>query len=448
MNQKMTWVRKAIQYKNQIVFTAGLFLPAFVIFVYPDWSQPDDLDAFLKWSQVWAQGWQNIYVNCIDCNYPFLGMVFSAGAADWLGIRDFDGMIGLFRYYLAFIDLLNVVLLYFLLKALGVRDSAFWAGVVGLLPSSWMGASYWGQVDNAGQFFILGILLLTAKINALPPSKPYRVYLLAVAIGLLLSCLVMTKQLVLFSMISLGSMAVANIILISRKWTDALFALLAFLAAFAAPVLLVDSQVQYAPQYLSHLHYILATGSRHGDTISSYGFNVWSFFAADPFGSSHTALSVFGLNLIPYDAGISIFLIIVLALTGAAVFFYAGEIRRGGREFNASRLCFWLLHLALINLGFNLFLAGTHERYLYHFYPFVIASFLALPFTSGRSMTATLAGAIFYGGFLFGYLTGWNEYFGRLIFNGMGVFHAIFFVHLAWIFARYAKTFRAAGAPA
>lgn len=179
-----------------------------------------------------------------------------------------------------------------------------------------------------------------------------------------------------------------------------------------------------------------------------YGFNVWSFFAADPFGSSHTALSVFGLNLIPYDAGISIFLIIVLALTGAAVFFYAGEIRRGGREFNASRLCFWLLHLALINLGFNLFLAGTHERYLYHFYPFVIAAFLALPFTSGRSMTATLAGAIFYGGFLFGYLTGWNEYFGRLIFNGMGVFHAIFFVHLAWIFARYAKTLRAAGAPA
>lgn len=442
----MNWVRKTLQYKNQIVFTAGLFLPAFVIFVYPVWSQPDDLDAFLKWSQDWAKGWQNIYINCIYCNYPFLGMAFSAGAINWLGIRDFDGMMGLFRYYLAFIDLLNVVLLYFLLKALGVRDSAFWAGIVGLLPSSWMGTSYWGQIDNAGQFFILGVLLLTAKINALPPSRSYRVYLLAVTTGFLLSCLMMTKQLVLFSMISLGSMAVANIIAISRKWTDTLFALLVFLVAFAAPVLLVDSRVEYAPQYLSHLHYILATGSSHGNTISSYGFNIWIFFTEDPFGSSHEPLSVFGLEVIPYKAGIAIFLFTVLLLTTAAFRFYVAKFKNTNRNFDSTHLCFWLIHLALVNLGFSLFLTGTHERYLYHFYPFAIAAFLGLRFMTTKNLAPILAGAVFYGVFLFGYLTGLNELVDRLMFNGMAVFHLLLLVYVSQIFLRHAgKTAGAAG---
>lgn len=427
----MNWVRKTIQYKNQIAFAAGLLLPAFVIFIHPAWFQPDDLDAFLRWSQDWAKGARGIYVNCIYCNYPFLGMAFSAGAVDWLGIRDFDGMMGLFRYYLAVIDLLNVVLLYLLLRSLEVKDAAFWAGIVGLLPSSWMGTSYWGQIDNAGQFFILLFLLSAAKINPLPGDKPRRNVLLALAFGILLACLSMTKQLVLFSVISLGSMAVANVVILSRKWTDALLALSILALAFAAPILLVDSLIDYDPQYLSHLHYILATGSSHGDQISSFGFNVWTFFTDDPFGSSHEALSVFGVDVIPYKAGIVLFLLTVILLTAAAIYFHASEYKKGNRTFGAKQLCFWLIHLASVNLCFNLFLTGTHERYLYHFYPFVIAAFLSLPNLARGNVYILAFGAFMYGAFLYGYLTGYNLLFGQFAFRAMTVFHLFVFILVA-----------------
>ena len=409
----MNWVRKVIQYKNQIVFTAGLFFPAFVIFIYPTWFQPDDLDAFLRWSQDWAKGAQDIYVNCAYCNYPFLGMAFSAGAVNWLGIRDFDGMMGLFRYYLAFIDLLNVVILYFLLKALKIKDAAFWAGVVGLLPSSWIGTSYWGQIDNVGQFFILAFLLAVARLNEIPEAKPWRNYLLAFALGFLLSCLLMTKQLVFFSMISLGSMALANLTVVSRKWTRTLLALVVLAISFTAPILLVDSILEYDPQYLSHLHYILATGSSHGDTISSFGFNIWTFFTDNPFGSSHEPLSVFGFSLIPYKAGVALFLVSVAALTVAALVYHVNEYKKGNIGFSHEHLTFWLIHLALVNLSFNLFLTGTHERYLYHFYPFAIAAILFLQKMNGLNRTVLLGGAAFYGVFLYGYLTGYNLYFGQ-----------------------------------
>jgi hypothetical protein len=417
----MIWVRKAIQYKNQIVFTAGLFFPAFVIFIYPTWFQPDDLDAFLRWSQDWAKGAQDIYVNCAYCNYPFLGMVFSAGAVDWLGIRDFDGMMGLFRYYLAFIDLLNVVVLYYLLRALKIKDAAFWSGIVGLLPSSWIGASYWGQIDNIGQFFILAFLLLAAKINEIPASKAWRNYLLAFTLGFLLSCLVMTKQLVFFSMISLGSMAVANIILVSRKWTSLFVNLFVLAASFAAPILLVDSMLKFDPQYISHLHYILATGSSHGDTISSFGFNLWTFFTTDPFGSSHEPLSVFGLSLIPYKAGIALFLSSVLLLSVAAVYFHLKENNKSITGFTSRRLGFWVAHLALVNLSFNLFLTGTHERYLYHFFPFAIVAILFTQKMEGLNRIVLIGGAAFYGVFLYGYLTGYNLYFDQVPYRIMSL---------------------------
>lgn len=419
----MNWVQKVFFYKNQIVFIAGLFFPAFVIFIYPTWFQPDDLDAFLGWSREWAKGAQSVYVNCMYCNYPFLGMAFSAGAVDWLGIRDFDGMMGLFRYYLAFIDLLNVVVLYYLLKTLKVKDAAFWAGLVGLLPSSWIGASYWGQIDNIGQFFILAFFLVAAGLNEIPEASSWRSYLLAFSFGLLLACLSMTKQLVFFSMISLGSMAVANIILVSRKWMGAFFALIVLAVSFAAPILIVDAGIRYDPQYLSHLHYILATGSSHGDTISSFGFNIWTFFTTNPFGSSHEAMSVFGLSLVPYKAGIALFLAGIFILTIAAVLYHVRDNKKGNAGFTQKHLAFWLVHLALVNLSFNLFLTGTHERYLYHFYPFAIAAVLFIQKMEGVNRAVLLGGAVFYGLFLYGYLTGYNLYFGQLPYRVMTLIH-------------------------
>jgi hypothetical protein len=141
------------------------------------------------------------------------------------------------------------------------------------------------------------------------------------------------------------------------------------------------------------------------------------------------------LELIPYNTGIGIFLLSVLVLTVAAIRFYVNERKKENRSFDTPHICFWLIHLALINLGFNLFLTGTHERYLVHFYPFAIAVLLVLQKFEGANRIILLGGAFYYGVFLFGYLTGFNLNFGQIPFLILTVLHfylLIFFSRL-WI---------------
>ena len=96
----------------------------------------------------------------------------------------------------------------------------------------------------------------------------------------------------------------------------------------------------------------------------------------------------------------------------------------GVQLFNTENISLLILHLALVNLSFNLFLAGTHERYLYHFYPFIIMACMGLGFFKRGFVYALLAGATFYGAVLYGYLTRFNLQFGQIPFAILGVFHA------------------------
>src|SRR5262249_37342711 len=68
-----------------------------------------------------------------------------------------------------------------------------------------------------------------------------------------------------------------------------------------------------------------------------------------------------------------------------------------------------LLYLAQSNLGFNVLLSGTHERYLYHCFPFLIlAAFFfweRQTVFSGRSVLLCLGAAILYGLFVYSVLS-------------------------------------------
>ncbi|MFM8313146.1 MAG: hypothetical protein ACKOA8_02565, partial [Deltaproteobacteria bacterium] len=75
------------------------------------------------------------------------------------------------------------------------------------------------------------------------------------------------------------------------------------------------------------------------------------------------------------------------------------------------QLCFVFLIIALVNLAMNVFFTGTHERYLYHCYPFLIIAFLLdqnhrseLKSRSNYFIPMIILSAICYGSFVFGSL--------------------------------------------
>ncbi len=403
------------------------------------------MDDFWRWSQSWGAGWRNLYVDCTRCTYPFIGTLVSGGVMSWMGITDFKHIVAPFRYYLAVIDALNVVAAYFIMMRLKVKYAPLWAGLIGLLPSSWMGTSAWGQIDGVGQLLMMSMFILFLWFNLSGKVDDLRYYLFIISAGILMSLAILTKQLILFSLVSLGFMTLVNIILYSHKPAKIILSILVLALAVVVPVLLIDLVLNLNPPYLSHLQIILAIGSRLGDIISSFGFNIWTFLAEDPRGSSHDPINIqIGsmslFSVVPYWTGIFLFLLVnAFFVYIYAKYFYKSYVN-GAQFFSVENMHLFLLHLALVNLSFNLFLAGTHERYLYHFYPFVIMACLGLGFFKRGFVYVLLAGGTFYGVVLYGYLTRLNLQFGQLPFAILGVFHSLVFLYLIISLLRYFKS--------
>ena len=365
----------------------------------------------------------------------------------WMGISKFKYIVAPFRYYLAVMDALNVVAAYFIMTRLQVKYAPLWAGLIGLLPSSWMGTSAWGQIDGVGQLLIMAIILLFVWFNTSGKEDKISYYFFVISAGVLMSMATLTKQLILFSLLPLGFMVLVNVWLYSRKPAAIISSLLVFVFSFIAPILLIDMNLNLKPPYLSHLQYVLATGSQHGDTVSSFGFNIWTFLAKDPRGSSHIPISFHVgstalFSVVPYSTGIFLFLLVNACL----LFFYAkyfyGQYVNGARFFGTENILLLILHLAIVNLSFNLFLTGTHERYLYHFYPFIIMACLGLGFFKRGLVYVLMAGATFYGLVLYGYLTRLNIQFGQVPFAILGIFHSLLFFYLIFSLLRYFKLSR------
>lgn len=434
-------------YVQWLVLIAGLLIPAVIIALFPKLFHSSDVDDFWRWSQAWGANWKNIYIDCDRCNYPFVGTLVSGGVMHWMGITEFKHIVAPFRYYLALIDALNVLAAYGIMTRLKVKYAPLWAGVIGLLPSSWMGTSAWGQIDGVGQLLIMFFIIMLTGFNLNGRVNNARYYMFVILAGILMSLATLTKQLILFSLLSIGFITLLTIFLYSRKPSSVIISFLILAVAFIAPILLIDLPLALKPAYFSHLQYVLATGSQHGDTISSFGFNIWTFIAKDPRGSSHDPISIqLGstplFSVVPYSAGIFLFLLVnALLLFMYAKYFYR-QYMRGARFLNAENISLLILHLALVNLSFNLFLAGTHERYLYHFYPFIIMACLGLGFFKRGLVYTLLAGAAFYGVVLYGYLTRLNLQFGQVPFAILGVFHSLVFLYLIFSLVRY---FRSSG---
>ncbi len=406
MIKKLTW--------DSIVLYIGVFFSLILVIALPKVYFHIDLEIFWKWSHYWIENWKNIYVSCMDCNYPILGMFSSAGVLGFLGNQGFEKAVVSYRLFLGLIDGLTVLLLFGLLKMFQVGRPALWAGILGISVSSWSG-TVWGQIDGISQLLILLTLTWMVGANLKNQSllKNFRIYIVVSAI--LLACLLLIKQLTLFSVFSLGLLLAANIGFQSRSWKQfALNSSLAF-AVFLGIILFSDLFLRLPAPYFSHLQYIWEIGSNHGDFISGNGFNIWMFLGRNMFSASSLPLA--GLNPIfsPYRIGNALFALYVAVITLSLFFFLKRHFLTGQRFLTPEALLSFIFYLALVNLSFNIFLTGTHERYLMHFYPFIIVAWLGLksysPHFSNEIFALILFGANLYGFFIL-----------QILFQSLGIF--------------------------
>lgn len=393
------------------VLLLGISISAIMVIAFPELYHHSDVDAFMTWARHWDKGWNAVYESCQTCNYPLVGMAASAGLFKFLWKAGIPDAVWFFRMILAAVDGANVVLIYLLMRRFAIKDAALWAGIAGLSASAWVGGAVWGQIDGVSQFFILLVLLWIVIGNK--SSRINAPFFLGVS-GLLTALLLLTKQLSVFSFFSLELLLLATIFL--RRKRAAGFGWTAFLLACQGLCLFIwDLFLELPEPYRSHLQLVWGPRSDPGGRLSMNGINIWVFLDGSMGSSSHDPLFPGStgvlLNLVtPFNLGILLFLVFALVIT-ASLWFFLRRIRleaAAGME-REIQLNF-ILHLALVNLGFNLWLTGTHERYLYHCFPFLLIACLGLMESDRRFskplLAAILLGSNLYGLFVFGVLQG------------------------------------------
>jgi hypothetical protein len=410
------------------VFLSGVLLP-FIIVWKSGTHLSGDYKIFSFWAECWFKDSGKIYLNC-GANYPFVGIIASAGALSTLktllGAEDYPQLVHRFQFYLAIFDALNFILVWLLARALKLKYALAVSVLIAALPSSWAGGALWGQIDDASQFFLLAcVLCLVTGIQSNSDKLNFRSVTCCVLGLLALVAFVLTKQMAVFSLPAVLPLAFLACL---RLWTSGR-KLVGPMAAASAILLCVaffeflDSRLEVPltfqhpalpPLYhaSSYLFIWLGGGSSHGNVISVNGFNIWMFLERDMWSSSKEPFYCLRFRdyefcLTPFHSGAVLYCGYIVILSASFIAFFLRPLLGGGfRDEMKMRfvLATIILYLAQVNLGFNVFLTGTHERYLYHCFPFLILSaFYFLENTQLLSWYSTvffIVAATLYGGFI------------------------------------------------
>ena len=443
--------RKAmlIRWFDIVIFAIGLLFSMIMIFWLDDAYHKVDATYFLVWARCLSRSFSNIYIECA-CNYPFLGMLSSAGVIHilkslFLNLEPLK-YIELFRYVLAFIDGANILLVYFILRTLSVHRSLFWAGLIGFLPSSWVGGALWGQIDGITQFFLLAFLLYHMRFLASYDKANPHIYRkippvwYVIGSSVITVCLLLMKQLVLFSVPVLVLMVLVTIYLCFKK--DFLLLSSTFMALVVIGVFLPDLFLHLREGWFSHFLYILFGGrTTHGSVIGA-GFNIWVFLGGERWSPSNEPFFSF---LTPLNTGMFLFLSYELFLFGSIYRWLRQNLISQPSPVSYQEIFLILLFLlALTNLSFNVLLSGSHMRYLYHFYPFVLITYLGLRQTStvfSRNMLSFFfIGSVLYGVFVWEELGDFPILF-RVITSRefLAVFHLGLLCFLTTVYVRHQR---------
>jgi hypothetical protein len=381
-----------------------LFVLPLVISLLTVANHTGDIQVATWWANALESGgWTEVYRNCETCNYPALGTAMSAGPV--LLLRklipstktDLNQLIYWIRLFLGVFDGVFLILLFALLKRIKIQNALVWVALVGLLPATWIGGGNWGQIDSYNQMWITAALLclVTSVQNTLEKKSSWKWLSAAFAIVLVL---LFTKQLTVFTFPALLLFGLSALFL-SRRQNLISFGVVSISVLFS--FLVIDHLFDLPKGYESHLAYIwLGGGSGHINKIAGNGFNIWMFLGRDMWSSS---LVPFWGPLTPKFAGIALFLVYFFTLTFFHVKRTYGQVKMLDEKKGSTTAFFsdQLLYFALTQLAFNVFLTGTHERYLCHFYPYAITAILSAP-TLARPIRLLFLSILVFGGVLYG----------------------------------------------
>ena len=344
-------------------------LPVALGLVHHGLGHAGDIEFFHRWYEAVRAG-PAFYRDGPGLNYPIVGVLLVTGPS-WLADRILGHALSLEAYTLVLKATLiagEMALLRLasaLARALGHARPRRLALLLYLLPSTWAGGAWFGQIDVWGTVFLVVAALGLARYHAAPRRDA-----LALALsGLVLAAL--TKQLTWFALPPLA----AGLGLALARHRIRAHQLCALLAPFA--LVLPDFFLILPEGHVSHLLFVLRHGSRHGELVVASGASLWSLIA--PGGTPSSVLVWLGL---PSDTWG--WLAFAAAALGIAALFSRRVDPRGA-----------LLAAALLELAMALVLTGVHERYLAHAIPLaVLARGLGAPQPAGALTVAigTLSG--------------------------------------------------------
>ena len=146
-----------------------------------------DMADTLSWSEIWDQGPCDVYKNCPQCNYPFVGMFFKAGlmslVREYSSAKDLVSLVRSYQGLLLIIDAMSLALIFLLLTLLRVQYPLLITIGIALLPSTWAGGFLWGQLDGLTQFIILLCLYFSYLTIVFLESKKIASAIMANVVG-------------------------------------------------------------------------------------------------------------------------------------------------------------------------------------------------------------------------------------------------------------------------
>ena len=368
---------------SSIALWVGVCAPLAIVLLSPSTYFYYDVNLFWSRAPLWRESWRDIYLLCEACDYTFLGTALTAGFMSLFLEAGQTTAVMVYRMYLALFDGANVFLIFYLLKHFRAPQPHWLAAAAGVSIGFWAGSAFWGQIEGVTQFLILLALVLAVRKNAQERSLRYYLAYLA-ALGLIVAALLLTKQLGVFSTVALVILAGADILFCSRNWKDFGLYSAVGIGTVLLALALVDAVVRVPEGYLSHLQYVFSTGGSHTGAyyLSVNGINLWMFleFFGRPMVSP-AEIPLFGSSALfsPHVIGRGLFLLVsALCAIPLARLFAGGKLVGRGANLSPDALGRLILYLAMVNLAFNLFLTGTHERYLYHFFPAMLVAWYAL----------------------------------------------------------------------
>lgn len=439
-----TWI-------GRLILLIGISISFLAVLAMPELFHRYDILVYTQWAECWANNWRDIYRLCGTTNYPILGSLTTAGLMNLVMTKNFDQSAVSFRLALAVFDGLNVLGLYWIARRLRIEQAAYWAGIIGVSLSSWVGGALWGQIDNVGLGFIL--LAIISIISANQTAQKSRRIFWLVGGAFWLACSMLTKQLTIFSFAPLLLMLLISACFAERRPHMLLYEIGIVLVTLLFGLFGWDLIFHLPYGYLSNLQYVWSKGNGAMDAISMNGFNLWIFLKRDPWNptalvpifATERARTLMEWLCTPYGLGNLAFLGVNLVAGFQLLRLCLRRYVRGHRSLDSELIGWWLFFAALVNLSFNVLLTGTHERYLYYFYPMAFLACLELRqvhprLFSFRTILILLTGSLSYGLFVLGILSRWVYQYGDASHKIMSLFHAGLLVY--WVILMIRGTVR------